>query len=58
MTFLVSHQLADPKVVGQMAYKFTIKWLFYMKQDTLNNSLEAHHLCYLQIMSKKWSFAH
>ena len=29
-----------------------------MKQNTLNDSLEVHHLYYLQIMSKKWGFAH
>ena len=45
-TFLVGHQLADPKVAGQMAYKFS------MKQNTPNDSLEVHHLYYLQIMSK------
>ena len=48
MTFLVGHWPADPKGTGQMAYKFSIKWLFYMKQNTLNDSLEVHHLYYLQ----------
>ena len=58
MTFLVSHWLANPKVIGQMAYKFSIKWPFYMRQNTQNDSLEAYYLYYLQIMSKKWSFMH
>ena len=57
-TFLVSCQLADPKVAGQMAYKFIIKSPLYMKQNTPNNSFEVNHLYYLQIMFKKWSFAH
>ena len=58
MTFLVGHQLADPEVIGQMAYKFNMKLLFYMKQNIINDSLEIYHSYYLQIMSKKWSFAH
>ena len=31
MTFLVSHWPANPKVVGQMAYKCSTKWLICMK---------------------------
>ena len=44
MTFLVSHWLADPKVAGQITYKFDGKWSFYKRQHTLNSSLEVYHL--------------
>ena len=49
MTYLVSHQLAEPKVAGQITYKFNGKWSFYKKQNTLNSSLEVYYLqSYLQ----------
>ena len=51
-TFLVSHQPADLKVAGQMAYKFNGKWFFYKKQNMLNGSLEVYHL---QVISTMWS---
>ena len=50
MTFLVGYWPADPKVAGQIAYKFNRKWSFYKKQNTLNSSLEVFQL---QIMFTK-----